>query len=260
MKKIIAAAALALVSACSNVTTEANEEKVLNAKPVFFGSGGVYDQPVKGSEWVAWSTQAIPVNMQPEQHTFELNDLMTSDGVPLDFDASVVTQVTDSVGLIKRFGTGWYDNNLRTELLSYIRDAVKKHGMNETAITSSAAASIDAEVSRRIEDYLARTKFPVRLVRFTIGRANPPDSVKNQRIATAAQQQRVLTLKSAVVAEEQRALSEAKRAKADQAYKEGLGLSSDQYMEKLKLDTLGQVCGNKNCTFVQQGTPLILSR
>lgn len=261
MRRQLPLIALALsVSACSVVTTDPGEEKVLNAKPWVFGSGGLYDTPVRGSEIVAWSTDAIPVNVQPEQHTIELNDLMTSDGVPLDFDAAVVMQVTSSVDLIRRFGVKWYDNNIRTEVLSYVRDAVKKHGMNETAITSTAAAAIDNEVSVRLEQYLKKNTFPVRLVRFTIGRANPPDSVKNQRIATAAQQQRVLTLQSAVKAEEQRALSEAKRAQADQAYKQGLGLSSDQYMEKLKLDTLAQVCGNKNCTFVQQGVPLILGK
>lgn len=260
MRMIALLACTAALSACSYVSTEPNEEKVLNAKPWFFGSGGVQDTPVRGTSVVAWSTDAIPVNMQPEQHGIELNDLMTSDGVPLDFDASVVTQVTDSVSLVRRFGLKWYDNNIRTEVLSYVRDAVKKHGMNETAITSTAAAAIDNEVSTRLEAYLAKNKFPVRLVRFTIGRANPPDSVKNQRIATAAEQQRALTFVSAVKAEEQRALSEAKRAKADQAYKEGMGLSSDQYMEKLKLETLAQVCGNKNCTFVQAGTPLILNK
>jgi len=260
MKKLVCLIALAGLSACSNVTTEPNEEKVLNAKPWFFGSGGVYDTPVKGSEWVAWSTQAIPVNMQPEQHQMELADLMTSDGVPLDFDASLVTQVTDSVTLVKRFGSNWYDNNIRTELLSYIRDAVKKHGLNETAISTTAAAAIDAEVSGRLEMYLKKTNFPVRLIRFTVGRANPPDSVKHQRIDTAAQEQRVLTMQKMTLAETERAKAEAKRAEADRAYQNGLGLDSAQFVQLRALDTLKEVCGDKNCTFVQQGTPLILNK
>jgi regulator of protease activity HflC (stomatin/prohibitin superfamily) len=251
MKNMFLLSLLFATSACSYVSTEPNEEKVLNAKPWFFGSGGVFDTPVKGTELVAWSTSAITVNMQPEQHKLELNDLMTSDGVPLDFDASVVTQVTDSVALVKRYGSNWYDNNISTELLSYIRDAVKKHGLNETAISTTAAASIDAEVSERLEQYFARNKFPVRLVRFTIGRANPPDSVKDQRIATASQEQRVLTMQKTVLAEEQRKNAEAKRAEADRAYQNGLGLNADQFVQLRTLDTLKSVCGNKNCTFVQ---------
>lgn len=260
MKKLLCIIALAGLSACSNVTTEPNEEKVLNGKPWFFGNGGVYDTPVKGSEWVAWTTQAIPVNMQPEQHMLELKDLMTSDGVPLDFDASIVTQVTDSVALVKRFGTNWYDNNIRTELLSYVRDAVKKHGLNETAISTTAAAAIDDEVSTRLEAYLKKTTFPVRLIRFTVGRANPPDSVKSQRIDTATQEQRVLTMQKTTLAEIERAKAEEKRAEADRAYQNGLGLDSAQFVQLRSLDTLKEVCGEKNCTFVQQGTPLILSK
>lgn len=261
MKRLIALfAAMSALSACSYVSTEPGEEKVLNAKPWFFGSGGVSDTPVKGTQVVAWSTDAIAVNMQPEQHKLELNDLMTSDGVPLDFDASVVTQVTDSVALVKRYGLKWYDNNISTELLSYIRDAVKKHGLNETAINSTAAASIDAEVSTRLESYLKNNQFPVRLVRFTIGRANPPDSVKNQRVQTAEQEQRVLTMQKAALAEGEREKSEAKRALADRAYQNGLGLDSEQFVQLRALDTLKSVCGEKNCTFVQQGTPLILNK
>lgn len=260
MKKIALIALCFAATACSRVTTEPNEEKVLNAKPWLFGSGGVLDTPVRGTQWVSWTTDSIAVNMQPEQHTLELNDLMTSDGVPLDFDASVVTQVTDSVALIKRYGTNWYENNISTELLSYIRDAVKKHGLNETAISSTAASAIDSEVSERLELYFAKNKFPVRLVRFTIGRANPPDSVKDQRIATAAQEQRVLTMQKSTLAEIERAKSEAKRAEADRAYQNGLGLDSQQFVQLRALDTLKEVCGQKNCTFVQQGTPLIIQK
>jgi regulator of protease activity HflC (stomatin/prohibitin superfamily) len=185
---------------------------------------------------------------------------MSSVGVPLDFDATLVTQTTDALDLVKRFGPKWYENNIYSEVLSYVRDEVKKHGMNETAIATTAAAEIDSNVSTRIEAYLKANRFPVRLVRFTLGKANPPDSIKDQRVATAASQQKVQTLKQEVLAEEQRAISEAKRAAADRAYQQGLGLTSDQYMEKLKLDTLKEVCGDNNCTFIQQGTPLIVNK
>lgn len=261
MKKFIILGIIMLTtSACSRVTTEPNEEKVLNAKPWFFGNGGVEDTPVRGSEFVAWSTSPITVNVQPEQHVFEIKDLMTSDGVPLDFDASVVTKVTDSVALVKRFGVNWYDNNISTELLAYIRDAVKKHGLNETAISTTAVTAIDTEVTERLHNYLKKMNFPVELIRFTVGRANPPDAIKDQRIATSAQEQRVITMQKMTLAEDERAKAEHARAIADQTYQKGLGLDSQQFVQLRSLETLKEVCGHKNCTFVQQGTPLILDK
>ncbi len=253
MNKLLVLSLLAVTtSACSRVSTEPNEQKVLNAKPWLFGEGGVMDEPVVGTAYVAWSTDAIAVNMQPEQKTIEFNDLMTLDGVPVDFDASAVLQVTDSVALVRRYGVRWYENNVQTELVAYVRDAVKKYGLNEIAISSTAAAKVDEEVSTRLEGYLARNKFPVRLVRFTVGKANPPDAIKTQRIATSEQEQRVITLQKAYAAELKRKETEGARAEADQAYQSKLGLSSDQFVQLRTLETLSKVCGHDgNCTFVQ---------
>jgi hypothetical protein len=37
---------------------------------------------------------------------------MSSDGVPLDFDAVIRLQVTDSVRLIANFGEKWFESNV----------------------------------------------------------------------------------------------------------------------------------------------------
>lgn len=245
------------------VSADTGEEVVLISKP-WFGGGGYYDQTLVGpnTKFTWGTTTGIAVNMQPVQHTLEINDLMSSDGVPLDFDATVVTQVTDAKALVARFGPKWYDNNISTELKSYIRDAVKKYGLNETAISTTAVAAIDAEVSQRLDAYLIKSKFPVKIVRFTVGKANPPDSVKDQRIETAAAQQRALTYAAQNTAEKERKQSEQSRAEADRAYQTNLGLTGEQYMEKLRLQTLEKVCGQKEskCSFVQPGMNLLISK
>jgi regulator of protease activity HflC (stomatin/prohibitin superfamily) len=243
------------------ITVPENNEGVLISKP-WFGSGGYYPTTVKGpgSTFTWGTTSAIMVATSPEQHTLEINDLMSSDGVPLDFDATILLQVNDPLVLIKSYGAKWYDNNLKSEVLSYVRDAVKKHGLNETAISTTAIASIDGEVTDRLEAYLRLHKFPVTLVRFTVGKANPPDSVKDQRIATAQQEQRLQTLIKSKLAEDQRKLSETARAEADNAYRVQMGLSPEQFVQLKTLETMKDVCGDKNCTFVGTGTNILLQR
>lgn len=243
------------------ITVPENKEAVLISKP-WFGNGGYYPETVKGpgSTYTWGTTSGIMVNTSPEQHDLKINDLMSSDGVPLDFDATILLQVNDPLALIKSYGASWYSNNLRSEIMSYIRDAVKKHGLNETAISTTAIADIDNEVTTRLEKYLQVHKFPVSLIRFTVGKANPPDSVKNQRIETAQQEQRLQTLVKAQAAEEQRKKTENARAEADNAYRQAMSLSPEQWMQLQTLNKMGEVCGEKNCTFVGNGTNILLQK
>src|SRR6187431_3161416 len=94
-----------VVSACSTVQPDGGHEAVLVRKPLIFGSGGVDPNPVKtGLKYVAFTTTGIDVNMQPMRIDVEFSDLMTMDGVPIDFHAVLTVQVTDSVKLVRDFG------------------------------------------------------------------------------------------------------------------------------------------------------------
>jgi regulator of protease activity HflC (stomatin/prohibitin superfamily) len=143
---------LLLTWACGieSVKPDAGHEAVLIEKPLIFGHGGVDPVPVKtGRQYVWWTTEHVIVNMQPLQYQVHFDDLMSSDGVPLDFDAVIRLQITDSVLLIKNFGPKWYENNIEKEFSNRVRQAVRKHGMNETAISTVAIDAIDTEVSHR---------------------------------------------------------------------------------------------------------------
>src|SRR5215207_10579044 len=95
----------AMASACSTVQPDAGHEAVLVRKPLVFGSGGVDPTPVKtGLKYVAFTTEGIDVNMQPRRIDSEFTDLMTLDGVPIDFHAVITVQVIDSVKLVRDFG------------------------------------------------------------------------------------------------------------------------------------------------------------
>jgi hypothetical protein len=87
----------------------------------------------------------------------------------------------------------------------------------------------------------------------TVGRANPPDAIKNQRIETAAQEQRVQTEKQIAQAEDQRKNAETARAAADNAYRQAIGLTPEQYVQLKRIEMEVKVCSEGKCTFIENG-------
>ena len=254
-------------AACRTVTPDAGHEAVLVRKPLIFGSGGVDPNPVKtGLKYVAFTTSSVDVNMQPMRIDSEFTDLMTSDGVPIDFHAVITVQVTDSVKLVRDFGAelasngpGFWIRNLDQPFRTAVRDSVKTHGMNEMAIQATAAEAVDRVVTEHLLTIIKDTGVPVRILDVSLGRANPPDAILHQRVETAAQEQRINTEKQKKLAEDQRKMAEESRAAADQAYNQKMGLNTEQYVALRAIEMQREVCAKGNCTFLFGGnaTPLL---
>ena len=258
---------VALAIGCRTVQPDAGPEAVLVRKPLLFGSGGVDPTPVKtGLKYVAFTTTGIDVNMQPMRIDVEFSDLMTMDGVPIDFHAVLTLQVSDSVKLVRDFGQDFVDDkpgfwirNLEQPYRTAVRDAVKAHGMNEMAIQATAAEAVDKVVTEHLLTIIKETGVPVRLLDMSLGRANPPDAILHQRVETAAQEQRINTEKQKKLAEDQRKMAEESRAAADQAYNQKMGLNAEQYVALQAIQMQRDVCGKGTCTFLYGGNavPLI---
>ncbi len=88
------------------------------------------------------------------------------------------------------------------------------------------------------------------LLTLTVGKANPPDAIKSQRIETAAQQQRIITEQQKKLAEDQRKASELSRAQADMAYRREMSMSTEQFIALENIKMLGEVCSKSDCTFI----------
>lgn len=251
----------AAMAGCKSIAPDAGHEVVLVEKPMFVGHGGIDPEPVRtGRAFVAATTDGIDVNMQPVAFQQDLPDTMTADGVPVSFHAIMNIRVTDSVKLISQFGTNWYANNLDAPFMSLVRQQVRQHGMNEVAISASAIDSIDAEITKGLNAFIIAKKLPVELITLTIGRAIPPDAVKNQRIETATQEQRIQTEQQKKLAEDARSLSEQSRAKADNAYRQAMQLSPEQFIQLETVKMMERACGNGNCTFVPPGTSVMVGK
>ena len=266
MKLLVVGLAAVLASACNAAAPDPGQEAVLVRKPWLFGHGGVDPTPViTGRSWVAVTTEVVYVSTVPMQFTEHFDDLMSADGVPLDFDASLRFQITDSVRLVERFGVGgqipqWYSANVLQPFRNFVRQEVRKHGMNETAINTGAIEQIDRVVSEQMTAYIKEIGLPVRLVDMTVGRANPPDAIKNQRIETAAQEQRANTERQRKLAEDQRLAAELARAQADNAYRNAMNLSPEQFLRLEQIHMQDRVCAKGGCTFIAGDAIPVLGR
>ncbi|MSO51551.1 MAG: hypothetical protein CK533_00150 [Acidobacterium sp.] len=107
----------------------------------------------------------------------EFSDLMTMDGVPIDFHSVLTVQVTDSVKLVRDFGQdftgnlpGFWIRNLEQPYRPAVRDAVKAHGMNEMAIQATAAEAVDKVVTEHLLTVIKETGVPVRVLDMSLGR------------------------------------------------------------------------------------------
>jgi regulator of protease activity HflC (stomatin/prohibitin superfamily) len=77
-------------------------------------------------------------------------------------------------------------------------------GRMQQFLSTTALDDIDAEFRDALTAFLQSKGLPVKLVTTTVGRANPPDSIKNQRVETATQEQRIQTEKQVKMAEDER--------------------------------------------------------
>jgi hypothetical protein len=234
---------------------------------MIFGHGGVDQEPVTaGRSYAAITTDAVDVDMLPQRVDMEFDDMMTSSGVPVSFHVVATFRVIDAVKLVSQFGAdrykdsngnlgGWefWTRNIDQPLRTAVRDAVKKRDMQEMAISQTAADQVGNEISAAAIKIVQQTGVPIVFIPggLNVGKVNPPDAIKNQRIETAAQEQRAITEQQTKLAEDQRKAAEQSRAAADNAYREAMQLSPDQFLQLERIKMQRDVCAwqKGNCTF-----------
>jgi len=249
---------VSVLTGCSTASPDAGHEAVWVMKPVFFGHGGIDPTPVKtGRSYGAATSSALDVSMLPQRVDMEFDDMMTKSGVPVSFHVVATFRVVDSVKLVSSFGAdrdekawGFWDRNVDQPLRTAVRDSVKKRDMQEMAISQVAADDVGREVSLAANQIVQQSGIPIVFTAINVGRVNPPDAIKNQRIATAEQEQRAITEQQMKLAEDQRKAAEESRAAADNAYRMAMQLSPDQFLQLERIKMQRDVCGRgNNCTF-----------
>lgn len=231
-------------------TVEPGHELVIVDKPYFFGGSGVRDETLKNGRILLFRTSdVIPIRMTPQSAHVKFDDLSSQDNILLDFESTIQFQYTDARILVGKFGaTDWFGNNLERQYMSIVREAVKKETMTHMMSDVETANRVDAEVSGALQKLVAESKLPLRILGVTLGRAKPNENVLLQMNETAAQQQRNKTLIAATEAEKQRALEQTAKAAADNAYRNALGMNSEQFIQLEAIKRYSEACASSaNC-------------
>ncbi len=241
-------------------TVEAGEEGVITDKPYFCCHEGVREEPLKDGRILMFRTSTMTtVRMTPQAVDVNFDDLSSQDNILLDFASSIQYQFTDSVRLIRDFGAqNWFKANIERQYMSIVRDIVKKYTMTQMMSDPETAALVDAEITEQLQKLVAESKLPLRVISVSLGRAKPNANVLNQMNETAAQQQRKKTLVEAEAAEVQREKEQIAKARADNAYRNSIGLSPEQFVELEKIRRYSDACMKAANCIVTSGQSNVL--
>lgn len=247
-------------SALDRVQTEAGTETVVTDTPLFFGGkGGVRPETLKpGAEWIWSTTKRDVVDPKPVMIPVSIDDFVSSDNILLDFDASVTVQVTDWPKMMRLYGTTWWKNNLERPYQAMVREQVKQRSMKDMMSDITVAKEVDDNLTKNLSDKIAEIGLPVRVVEISLGKAKPNDKILAQMNETAAQQQRLITLGAAELAENKRKDEQTSKAEADNAYRNKIGLNPEEFVKLQLADKLIEACRvAKECVLVPQGTNVV---
>lgn len=258
---LLVAASLAILTGCSRIKTEPGTETVIVENPWFFGHGGVDDVTQKpGAGWYAWSTSGVAISTAPVKYDEPFEHLATNDNNFINYASYVVLQWHDAAENAKKFGlSGWYENNLKEQYRTIVRDVTKKYQMTAIMTDPATLNKIESEVSEKFKAHIKSTGLHVQLLNVNMGKALPNPSVIAEMDATAVQQQRVKTETQRKLAEDSRLQAEKSRAAADNAYRESMHLDSSQFVQLESVKRYSDAClQSKSCVIVQGNAPVLV--
>lgn len=260
--------AMIFIANLQRIKVEAGTEVVLVDQPkltFFFGNGGVRPEPLQaGSKWLFASTRGIPYDVRPVQYDEIFDDVadgtITSDNIPIDFHAYIKIRPIpgETPNLHVDYGDLWYHNNVRQEFRTAVRNEVAQVSM--TVLTTRQLNAdgddilglIQTRVLEGMRAFVLDRGIEVEVQEVIVGKATPPASILNALAETASQQQRAKTETERAKAEDQRLNAETARAEADNAYRNSIGLSPEQFVSleigKMQLDAVRSCTGG--CTVI----------
>lgn len=241
MKKIIylfvAIVATFVMTSCTKVSPNADEEAVLIMKPWFFGHGGVDKNPVStGLSWCAITTSASYFKIVPTRYDVTFDDIFSNDNTPLDYATYIILQVEKGKSpiLMENYGEDWFKNNIEAQYRNYVRDEVSKYSpfdlMSNREVCLRIDSAVQAKTNKLFETLSKKKEFPVKCVNIITGRARPNEKQLKEMDNTAAAIQEKVTQDRKAEMYQSKKVAEENRAEADKAYMQEMNLTTEQYI------------------------------
>lgn len=230
------------------VVAEPGTEVVLVDNPYFVGNEGIRPEPLREGRKLLWvTTRDISVTVSPTSERIVIDDFSSSNNILLDFESTIQYRVTNSPALIRGFGKEWFTNNISQQYLSLVRDVVKTKTMEEMMSNQKVANELDIIITESLRKLVVDSKLPIEILNVSLGRAKPNADVLAQINKTAAEQQRLKTLIQATAAEKQREAEQEARAIADNAYRNKMSLSPEQFVQLEAIKRYSEACAKSTC-------------
>lgn len=235
-----------------SVAPDPGTEIVLIDRPFMMGHEGVRPETIKqGREYIWVTTKSYTVQVVPITYHVNFNDLSTKDGNMLDFETSVQLQITNPIEMVTKFGPDWFKNNVQSQYINIVRDVVKTATMSEILYDSEMSKNVDIAIKEQLEAKMKKDGVPVLVMSTLLGRGLPNPDVLKQINETAAARQRQMTITASTAAEDLRKTNEEKRASADNAYRNAMGLNPEQFVQLEQIKGTIEACKvAKSCTLI----------
>lgn len=233
------------MTSCSLCGVDGTEEGVFIKKPLFFGKGGVEMQALtEGSEWKVFSTDFVTYTNIPVKYTEVFDDVFCNDNTPMDLSAHITLQLVKgkSPVLHTNYGFDWYNNVVKENFRKTVRNFISTYDMYTLTSDREVYDAIEIDITQKLGQYftdISSTKeFPITIVNVVVDKAKPNDSVMEELNKTATMAQAKLTEIKQQEVEDQRKITEHKRALADMEYRRTMGMTPTEYIQMRTLEVI----------------------
>lgn len=241
---------LTTLTSCHSAAPDADEECVLTYQPVIWGKGGIDMEAVPtGLTWCWFSTHVDTFKIVPIKHQVNMDDLMSNENTPLDFHTVIITQIQKgkSPVLLQNYGKNWFDTNIYNYYCKRVREYVSKYSPFDLLSNREVLNDIDVNLLNEMRLYVdslsKEAEFPIIIKEIIIGRAIPNAEQLAEMNNTARAIQAKQTQEREAEVQVAREKAERLRAQADKAYREELGLSSQDFISLKWIETIAEKQG-----------------
>lgn len=223
-------------TSCTSVSVNPGEVAVLVDKPWLFGKGGIRSEVWGTGLQYTWpSTNAIIYKTIPITFEEHFENIVTKDNNPITFSCYIKISVkADSAWYLQdKFSEDWYKQNISPRFRTKVRDKACMFEMFQLTSQREIVTKIEKELEAEMSNYVKQIKMPLLSDAFecNVGSVQPQPEVLKEIAATAAKVQSQKTQVEEGKYQDERRTAEEKRAVADLAYMNKMGLNRDQFVQ-----------------------------